>query len=248
MDRTNYFSDLCRRAVFWEHNVTGAHAAGVGRGHDGAVMTNETPRKAPERRVATFDEVRAAIAALSPTDIHRLLKFAAFQVLKLRGKRGVSEGADLLNEAFERLLTESRTWYQNKVEFMGLLFGAMRSIADSWGRKVSPTERAVPFSTLLKANKDGELYDPTEDFSCPLPDAAQMTLYKDTLDHINALFANDEEARMMLEGFMDRMTPAEIRGLWEWPKEKYNAIIVRMRRHLAKAGITDPTKESHHVQ
>jgi DNA-directed RNA polymerase specialized sigma24 family protein len=211
-------------------------------------MARETPKPAPERRVASFDEVRAAIEALSPIDLHRLLKFADFQVLKLRGKGGPNEGADLLNEAFERLLTESRTWNQKKVEFMGLLFGAMRSIADSWRTKVSTTERAVLFSSLLKENDDGEVYDPTQEFPCPVPDPSHLTLCKDTLEHINAMFANDQEGRMMLEGFIDQMTPPEIRDLWDWSKEKYNAVIVRMRRHLAKAGITDPTKESRHVQ
>jgi len=133
-------------------------------------MANETPTPVPEKRVASFEEVRAAITALSATDIHLLLKFADYQVFKAHGKSGSVEGFDLLNEAFERLLAESRTWNRNKVEFMALLFGAMRSIADSWRRKqASPTEGAVLFSSMLKQNDDGEVYDPTQDLRSPVP-------------------------------------------------------------------------------
>ena len=212
-------------------------------------MAGDTTKPAPETRVASLGDVHTAIANLSPTDIHRLVKFAEVQLLKVPGTGGPADGMELVNEAFERLLLELRGWKQGKVEFMGLLYGAIKSLADNWRRKMaSPVRGAISFSSMQKRNDDGEGFDPTLEFRGPTPDPAQMTLYRDTLEQIDATFANDDEARTVLEGLKERMTPAEIRDCWGLSKEKYNAIVVRIRRHLKRVGLTDPTKDGRYVQ
>lgn len=202
----------------------------------------------PEERAATPNEVRAAIDALSNTDWYRLRKFADCHASLLGEKAGDRRGCDLLNEAFKRLLQRSRKWDKTKVGFMSLLYGAVESIANSWLRKkVSPMEAAALASSLVTENEEGELSDPVEEFQSTAADPAQMLVYKETLDQIDALFADDPEVQMVLEALRDGYDPPGIRALWGFSQKEYNAIVVRMRRRIETAGITNPTGGPLHV-
>jgi len=53
---------------------------------------------------------------------------------------------------------------------------------------------------------------------------------------------------MVIEGFRDGLEPPAIRDLWGFSQPKYNAIIIRMRRKMRRAGIADPREVSRHVQ
>jgi hypothetical protein len=75
-----------------------------------------------------------------------------------------------------------------------------------------------------------------------------MLLYKDTLERITGLFPEDSEVQMVIEALRDGYDPPGVRELWGFSQKQYNAIIVRMRRHIERAGITDPTRERRHVQ
>jgi hypothetical protein len=212
-------------------------------------MGKEAARKIPEERAATPEEVHAAIDALTPTDWYRLRKFADHYVLLLGGKAYDRPADDLLSEAFTRFLERTRKWDKTKVDFMGVLFGAIKSISDSWSRKKStPTESPILASSLIVEDEDGTTSDPTEAFPSVSVSAPQMLIYKQTLEEIDALFADDPEVQMVLEAFRDGYDPPGVRELWSFTQRQYNAIVVRMRRNIEKAGITDPTKGSHHVQ
>ena len=125
----------------------------------------------------------------------------------------------------------------------------MRSIAYTWLKeKVDPTEAPVTASSLVVEHDDGKLTDPVEDFSSPDIDAPQLLVYCETLEKIDALLADDDEARMVMEGFRDGLEPPAIRDLWGFSQTKYNAIFTRMRRKMRKAGIADPRGVSRYVQ
>lgn len=212
-------------------------------------MGKESARKIPEERAATPEEVHAAIETLTPTDWYRLRKFADYYIFLLGEKVGDRRADDLLSEAFTRFLERTRKWDKTKVDFMGVLFGAIESISDSWSRKkTSPTEAPVLASSLVVEDEDGVRSDPAEAFQSTSVSADQMLIYKKTLEAIDALFADDSEVRMVLEAFRDGYDPPGVRELWGFTQKNYNAIIVRMRRNIEKAGITDPTKGPHHVQ
>jgi len=74
-----------------------------------------------------------------------------------------------------------------------------------------------------------------------------MLVYKETLDQIDALFADDPEVQMVLEALRDGYDPPGIRALWGFSQKEYNAIVVRMRRRIETAGITNPTGGPLHV-
>lgn len=212
-------------------------------------MGKEAARKISEERAATPEEVRAAIEALTPTDWYRLRKFAGYYAFLLGEKAGDRRADDLLNEAFTRFLERTRKWDKTKVDFMGVLFGAIESISDSWSRKkTTPTESPVLASSLIVDDDDGTRSDPAEAFQSTAVSAPQMLVYKQTLERIDALFTEDPEVQMVLEAFRDGYDPPGVRELWGLTQKQYNAIVVRMRRNIEKAGITDPTKGPHHVQ
>jgi DNA-directed RNA polymerase specialized sigma24 family protein len=212
-------------------------------------MGKEAARNIPEEHAATPEEVQAAIEALTPADWYRLRKFAEYYIFLLGQKAGDRSADDLLNEAFTRFLERTRKWDKSKVDFMGVLFGAIESISDSWSRKkATPTESPVLASSLVVEDEDGLPTDPAEAFSSSSVSAPQMLIYKQTVERIDALFADDTEVQMVLEAFRDGYDPPGIRELWEFTQKQYNAIVVRMRRKIEKAGLTDPTKGPHHVK
>jgi hypothetical protein len=212
-------------------------------------MGKEAARKIPEERAATPEEVHAAIDSLTPTDWYRLRKFAGYFIFLLGEKAYDRRADDLLSKAFKRFLERTRKWDRTKVDFMGVLFGAIESISDSWNRKKpSPTESPALASSLVIENEDGVRPDPAEAFQSTAVGAPQMLVYKQTLEKIDALFADDPEVQMVLEAFRDGYDAPGVRQLWDFTQKHYNAIVVRMRRNIDKAGITDPTKGPHHVQ
>ena len=109
-------------------------------------------------------------------------------------------------------------------------------------------EAPLSASSLVVENEDGKLSDPVADFARASVDASQLLVYRESLEQIDALFVNDEEERMVIEGFRDGLEPPAIRDLWGFSQPKYNAIIIRMRRKMRRAGIADPREVSRHVQ
>jgi DNA-directed RNA polymerase specialized sigma24 family protein len=209
-------------------------------------MADKTARRVPEERAATLAEVQAAIEALSDADLYRLRAFAERREFMLQER---ARGRDLLGEAFERLLRGSRKWDKTKTGFLAFLYGAMRSIAYSWLKeKTTPTEAPLSASSLVVEDDEGKLSDPVADFARAGADASELLVYRETLEQIDALFADDEEVRMVIEGFRDGREPPAIRDLWGFSQPKYNAVIIRMRRKMRRAGIADPRGASRHVQ
>jgi DNA-directed RNA polymerase specialized sigma24 family protein len=209
-------------------------------------MGEKTARKVPDERAATVVEIEAAIESLSESDLFRLREFAENRLFFLQEK---AQGRDLLGEAFERLLRGSRKWDKTKAGFLAFMFSTMRSIANSWFReKASPTEAPLPAASLVLENQDGQVTDPVEDFSLPQADTGQLLVYRETLEMVDTLLVDAEEERMILEGFREGLVAPAIRELWGFSQPQYNAIILRMRRKLKRAGIADPRGVSQHVQ
>jgi hypothetical protein len=68
-------------------------------------MADTAAKKVPNERAATLAEVESAIAALSDADLYRLRAFAERREFMLGDK---ARGRDLLGEAFDRVLRQSR--------------------------------------------------------------------------------------------------------------------------------------------
>lgn len=212
-------------------------------------MGIKTAAKVPEERAATPAEIDAAIAALSDADWVRLEGFASMQVLPLQRRVPECLGQELLNEAFKRLLSRSRKWDKTKDGFMEFLFSAMESIANSWTRQTFTAKgKTILFSTLISETEEGDSIGPQILLETSEIDSGQMLIFKETIAQIDKLMETEtDDVRSLYEGMRENYSPSEIRNLWEWSQEKYNAVALRMRRHLKKAGVMDPTKEKRHV-
>ena len=99
---------------------------------------------------ATREEKVAAFEKLKDEDYGKLLSFAEFMAMKLKGRISHSDADDLLQEAIVRVLESGniRKWYPLKVDFLAFLRGCIRSIASDWYEQArnteSPDELASP--------------------------------------------------------------------------------------------------------
>jgi hypothetical protein len=112
--------------------------------------------------LATAEEVASAIENLSAFQKVRLQKFAKIKVSRSGIKANAPTWDELLSEAYLDVLEGTRKWDRSKVDFFGLLIGAMQSIAWSWRQKLV---RAANFHNLGEDRKIQEipLYELDED-------------------------------------------------------------------------------------
>lgn len=200
----------------------------------------------PEDRAATPAEIEAAVNELSDADWYRLRTCAERLEFLLQEK---AMGRDLLGEAFERLLRGSRKWDKTKAGLVTFLFGVMRSICNAWFRaKESPTERPTLASSRIVEDEEGHIYNPVEDYAGQEPTTEELLVFREILLRIDDVLSDDQEARMILEGFREGLEPPAIRELWEFSQTQYDTIITRMRRKLKKARIVQPQLGATHVQ
>jgi DNA-directed RNA polymerase specialized sigma24 family protein len=200
----------------------------------------------PEDRAATPAEIEAAINQLSEADWYRLRSCAERLEFFLQEK---AMGRDLLGEAFERLLSGSRKWDKTKTGLVTFLFGAMRSICNAWFRaKATPTEQPSLASSLTVEDAEGHTSNPVDGYTAGEPSTEQLLVFRETLSHIDDVLVDDQEARMILEGFRDGLEPPGIRELWGFSQTQYDTIVTRIRRKIKRAGIMQPQQGETHVQ
>lgn len=148
---------------------------------------DEAPSK--EDEVATRDEVFEA-AALARSDAMnlRLLVAARFILGKTSQSKRFQEPDDLLQDAIEAVLSGRRKWIKNRVDFRGLLFGVMRSLASSQEKSLAKTAPDIRMEHELKLVGDEQESPDLEDVSI------------DTETPEVALLRNEDEA--MKEGML----------------------------------------------
>jgi DNA-directed RNA polymerase specialized sigma24 family protein len=90
-------------------------------------------RSAPHR---SREETRAAINALSGPDLQKLKRFAEWIA---RGRSGLWDHDDLLQEAIQATLVEDRRHWSTSVDIIAHLRGCIRSLANSWQKQKRPS-------------------------------------------------------------------------------------------------------------
>jgi RNA polymerase sigma factor (sigma-70 family) len=208
--------------------------------------TKKAPTPVSEDRAATPAEIEDAVNKLSDADWYRLRSCAERLEFLLQEK---AMGRDLLGEAFERLLRRSRKWDKTKAGLVTFLFGAMRSICNAWFRaKESPTGRPSLATSLAVEDDEGHLSDPVSEHPALEPTAQELLLFREALTRIDDVLKDDQEARMIVEGFRDGLEPSGIRELWGFSQSQYETIVTRMRRKIRKAGSLRPQQGATNVQ
>ena len=174
-----------------------------------------------------IDQARDAVAALTATDLLRLQRAGAIYGVSI----GV-DGMDLVNEAISRALGGIRAC-PTDVPFVVFLRNAMRSIASSERGRM----KEEPMSESMTGDPDGPLT--AVDRTAPGRTGEETLLAREDTDArlkaLEALFADDEDAQLVLMGDLDEMSAVDIRAMNEWSEQAYASVRRRMRRKLSAA-------------
>lgn len=178
-------------------------------------------------RVRTRAEIADAIRAFTPAQWVRLKKVAHLYSL---GRP--LEAEDLLQETFRRALDGERKCPAD-VDVVRFLAQAMRSIANSEYKGAKRRPRTVPL--LAPGDPDPQAVD-AED---PTPNveerlAADEDSIVDWRQRIIALFGDDTESQIIVEGMLEGTRGEDLRVLTDLDPTAYESKRRLIRRRIAK--------------
>jgi DNA-directed RNA polymerase specialized sigma24 family protein len=173
---------------------------------------------------ANTAEVVAALAALSNADLVRLKQIAQ---LRSAGLFTVT-WEDLVNEAAVRSLAGARRWPRS-IPFIAFLAQTMRSIANEEWRRLEHEQTSVETDLGSGENDDQQIANLAVDHLTPERDV----IARKTLNDIELLFHDDQEAKAILHGFAQGATPEQIQASASLTPTQYASAQRRIRRRLA---------------
>jgi DNA-directed RNA polymerase specialized sigma24 family protein len=161
-----------------------------------------------------------------------LLRLKVIARLHARGLPPHIGWADLLQEAFTRVLDGSRRQPEG-VPMVAFLAGVMRSIKEQYWRQARRGARQLP-KLLAELGpidfREDELPDPA-----PSPERRVIAIQE--MDVINKLFEEDLQAKQIIAGLYEGWTPEETCAMYVMSKTDYDSTRKRMRRALVRAGL-----------
>jgi RNA polymerase sigma-70 factor (ECF subfamily) len=171
----------------------------------------------------TPEDLRAAIESFSALDWHRLRCAGAYWA-----RHHGLEADDLLQECLERVLDGSRNCPAH-LPILTSLAGVLRSIGSDW-RKARTRRREVH----LVAN-DGQLVvDPPDDRLNAEEEAGTLQEEQLIKQAILALFEDDLDAQLIVEGDMDGIEGEELRDLTGMDHKAFASKRRLIRRRIDK--------------
>jgi RNA polymerase sigma-70 factor (ECF subfamily) len=192
---------------------------------------DEKPRRVPDERAATGEEVRAAVAALGEADLVRLERFARYRVRGLSRRACGRTHEDLLHEAVtDTLDPQKRRWNKN-VSFASHLIGAMRSISSHWGEQFNADEPRLE-SELVRTSAEGDPSNPMDSVGSDSPGADRIADARQQLEQIENAVAGDRILSDILGGMRAEMLPSEICEVLGLSRTEYETAVKRLRRHV----------------
>ena len=195
-------------------------------------MARKSAQGSPEPIAATRDEIDQAIEALTPGQLLRLKRYAGWRIRGLGRASRNRDAEELLQEALTSTIVgsgetgEGRRW-NKRVDFVKHLTEAMRSISDHWKAQFDEDEPYLE-SEVTTVDREGEEYSPMGAVPSEQPAADRALLAKEEVRRIFDLFRDDDEAILVLEGWVEGMSGPEIMELG-LTKERYEATVKRIR-------------------
>lgn len=190
-------------------------------------------RRVPKEQAAPIEEIRAAIEALTQADLLRLEGFAAWRVRGLGQRANGRTHEDLFNEAIRATLDGTRSWNKSKVDFMGYLIGAMKSISDNWGKRYSASEPILE-SDLVRLNEDGLPSGAFDRIPVDVPSPEEDLALQQEADAIRRLFEGDPLVTLIVCELQEGARFPEVREKYGLSSNELNAAIRRIRRRIAQ--------------
>lgn len=191
----------------------------------------------PWQQVIEWDHTPPARRALdarlvTPSDLLRLKVIAR---LHARGLPPDIGWADLLQEAFARVLAGSRHQPEG-VPVVAFLAGVMRSIKEQYWRQARRGARRLP-----KLLAELELADQQQDGPLdPQPSPERRVVAAQEMEAINKLFEDDVQAKQIISSLYEGCTPGEACAIYALSRTDYDSTRKRIRRALIAAGLRTP--------
>jgi len=185
----------------------------------------EVPRDVPKTPAAQA----LALNLVTAMDLLRLKSVAR---LYARGLPPEVGWADLLQEAFARVLDGSRKCPEG-LPMTAFLAGVIRSIRTEHWRRARRQAARLP-QMLAELDPGGDLEGEAGD---PAPDPERSLIAMQLLTEIYRLFAEDPRALQVIEGLFEGSSPERIRARYDMSKTDYDSTRKRMRRALLREGL-----------
>lgn len=184
--------------------------------------------------------------ALSVADNLKLLRFAQRRVAAIgRASMGRDERV-LLQEAVTSALAGNRRWNKSTVNFIGFLFGAIRSISSNWCKSFDPNEARLA-SELIEESEEGLLVNPLLSAPAEIPNPEQNAIIQEQEDlrmqqvaRIKELVEQRPLASLIIDGQLEGMNGTQIQEALGISKKEYETemkwIYRTVRSDKAKGG------------
>jgi DNA-directed RNA polymerase specialized sigma24 family protein len=192
-------------------------------------------------KVATVEEISDAIEKVSPDGWAKIYAFAKNRARFMALYGGAVDGPDLVQQAIVALLQERRTWKPSQVNFVGLLTGAIRSIASNHKEKSLSSGYSIPESQIAPTHDGDESEALTSLRSDSRPNQEQTMIQAERdaenvvlVEELYGFFDHDEEARDVMDGWRAGMSGTEIIEVLEIDRKGYETIAKRIRRKSVK--------------
>ena len=199
------------------------------------VLTDE-PRSKLEK-VATVDEISEAIEKLLPEEWAKLYAYAKNRARMMVLYGAALDAEDLVQSAITALLEQRRTWNPKKVTFIGVLMGAMKSIASNHREKSLKSGYSVPESQFASGDEDGESETPVELHPDSRLNPEQQILTSEAeqeavrfVEDLYAFLGEDLEALLVMDCWKEGLSGTEIIQSLEIDRKSYETIVRRIRR------------------
>lgn len=199
-------------------------------------MQTGKPQSKSEK-VATVEEISEAIEILSPDDWTKIYAFAKNRARFMALFGGAVDVPDLVQQAIAAMLQERRTWKPDQVNFVGLLIGAIRSIASNHKAKSLSSGYSVPESQIAPTDDGDESETLVALCADSRPNPEQMmVLAEREADNFRRVeeqydfFKDDKQARDVMDGWRAGMSGTEIIEVLEIDRKGYETIAKRIRR------------------
>jgi DNA-directed RNA polymerase specialized sigma24 family protein len=169
-------------------------------------------------------DIRDEIEALTSADLLRLESYAAWRLRGLGRHAAGRTADDLVHEAILSALSGTRKWNRKRVDFVGFLTGAMRSISSNWAARARIADVVASSDSVAVA---------LHRVPTPEPGADHVMEAAERERGILARFESDRTASIVLRELLEGETVRDICVRYRIDQNQYQATLKRIRRRLA---------------
>jgi DNA-directed RNA polymerase specialized sigma24 family protein len=199
-------------------------------------VQSDKPQSKSEK-VATVEEISEAIEKVSPEGWAKIYAFAKNRARFMALYGGAVDGPDLVQQAIVALLQDRRTWKPSQVNFVGLLTGAIRSIASNHKAKSLSSGYSIPESQIAPTD-DGDESEALTSLRADSRSNQEETMIQAEreaknvvrVEELYGFFDHDKETCDVMDGWRAGMSGTEIIEVLEIDRKGYETIAKRIRR------------------